>query len=443
MHLESSTAYPGARREAMLARDILHRLFAGFPHGMSIRLWTGDLLHIGEGPARFTMQLRRPGILSDVVLGGGVIALAESYFNSEIELAGDIYSVLGIKDHLESRLDLRDQLALFFRALQLKLKLKRHSGTAPSDQVPAHEPVRHHRRSENRSAVAFHYDVSNDFYKLWLDERMVYSCAYFESPGDTLEQAQINKLDLICRKLRLQPRDRMLDIGCGWGALVMHAAQHYGVKAHGITVSRRQFELARHRIDEAGLGARASVALADYRDLPGEGCFDKIASVGMFEHVGLKNLPLYFSVVHRLLAPRGLFLNHGISHDEEGWRQEDLSSRFINRFVFPDGQLDRISSVLRHTEAQRFEIWDVENLRPHYGMTLRHWVSRLEDRHREALDHVNETIYRIWRIYMAACALEFESGHVGVYQVLASKQGDTAVPLPLTRRDLYEAPAPG
>jgi len=207
----------------------------------------------------------------------------------------------------------------------------------------------------------------------------------------------------------LQPGENLLDIGCGWGALVIHAAQRYRVRAHGVTLSSRQFQVARERIAQAGLEGRVSVELQDYRDLQGESVYDKVASVGMFEHVGLKNLPVYFSTVHRLLKPHGLFLNHGITHDSEGW-QKSLSTEFINRYVFPDGQLDNISNIQHVMERARFEIADVEALRPHYALTLRHWVARLERNHARALQYVNEATYRVWRLYMAACALEFEAG---------------------------------
>jgi cyclopropane-fatty-acyl-phospholipid synthase len=218
--------------------------------------------------------------------------------------------------------------------------------------------------------------------------------------------------------------------------LVIHAALHYGVRATGVTLSPQQLKVARERIAEAGLEDRASVELQDYRDIAGESVYDKIASIGMFEHVGLKNLPIYFSTVHRLLKPHGLFLNHGITHDSEGWRKS-ISTEFINRYVFPDGQLDNISNIQHIMERSRFEIADVEALRPHYALTLREWVARLERNHGRALQFVNEATYRVWRLYMSACALEFESGGIGIYQVLARKRARGNLPLPLTRGHLY------
>jgi cyclopropane-fatty-acyl-phospholipid synthase len=297
-------------------------------------------------------------------------------------------------------------------------------------------PWRRHSRGGNREAIAFHYDVSNDFYRLWLDEQMVYSCAYFETPDDSLDQAQRNKLDHICRKLCLKPGERLLDIGCGWGALIRWAAKHYGVHAHGITLSRNQYDHAREVIRDEGLQDRVTVELRGYRELQGEACYDKIVSVGMFEHVGLANLPRYFEIAKRLLRPGGLFLNHGITQDQEGWGKT-VGTRFINRYVFPDGELDTIANVQRVMERAGFEILDLEGLRRHYALTLRHWVTRLERRKAEAQPLVPESTYRIWHLYMAACAQQFDEGAIGVYQILATNRNGEPAQVPLTRRDLY------
>jgi cyclopropane-fatty-acyl-phospholipid synthase len=296
-----------------------------------------------------------------------------------------------------------------------------------------------HSKESDSAAISFHYDVSNEFYQLWLDQQMVYSCAYFETPHDTLDQAQCNKLDHICRKLRLAPGERFLDVGCGWGALVCWAAKHYGVIAHGITISQQQYDLAMERIKAQGLEDRVTVELRDYRDLVGEAVYDKIASVGMFEHVGLRNLKVYNDTVMRVLKPGGLFLNHGITHDEEGWNH-NITTRFINDYVFPDCELDMVSNIQRGLERAGFVIHDVEGLQSHYAMTLRHWVQRLEARREEALRMVSETTYRVWRFYMMSCALAFEDEGTTIYQILVSRPGGKAQPVPLTRRDLYEKP---
>jgi cyclopropane-fatty-acyl-phospholipid synthase len=434
---QSGSAYRGSEQAAAL----LQRLFRRYPGVLSLRLWDGSAIRAGtqaaQGPdSPFALVFRTPEAVWSAVLGSDPLALADAYFRGELEIEGDFFAALSIKDHLDAlRMPRAEKFLVALTALRLRFlnAAGRHSEFAPSD-APR---IKAHSKAENRDAIRFHYDVSNEFYALWLDPAMVYSCAYFENPGVDLVTAQQSKLDHICRKLCLRPGDKFLDIGCGWGALVMHAARHYGVHAHGVTLSSQQLKMARERIEQAGLGASVSVELLDYRDLPGQGLYDKVASVGMFEHVGLKNLPVYFSTVHRLLKPGGLFLNHGITHDSEGW-QPNVSTEFINRYVFPDGQLDTVSNVQRVMERAKFEIADVEGLRPHYAMTLRHWVVRLERNRALALQYVNEATYRVWRLYMSACALQFESGEIGIYQILASKRAAGIPHLPLTRRHLYQ-----
>ncbi|HTD72592.1 MAG TPA: cyclopropane-fatty-acyl-phospholipid synthase family protein [Steroidobacteraceae bacterium] len=428
-------------RGSQQAAGLLMRLFRRYPQRLTLRLWDGTTIIAGSGNASqspFTLVFRTPEAVWSTVLGSDPLALADAYFRGELDIEGDFFAALSIKDHLDVlQMPRGEKLLAAATALRLRLvnAAAHHSGRlfAPSD-APR---IKAHSKAENREAIHFHYDVSNDFYALWLDRAMVYSCAYFETPDVDLDSAQAAKLEHICRKLSLKPGEKFLDIGCGWGALVIHAAHHYGVHAHGVTLSPQQLNVARERIARAGLGGRVSVELLDYRDLPGEASYDKVASVGMFEHVGLKNLPVYFSTVHRLLKSGGLFLNHGITHDSEGW-EPSVSTEFINRYVFPDGQLDTISNVQRVMERSKFEIADVEALRPHYAMTLRHWVARLEGNRALALQYVNEATYRVWRLYMAACALQFESGEIGIYQVLASKRAVGMPDLPLTRRHLYQ-----
>jgi cyclopropane-fatty-acyl-phospholipid synthase len=370
------------------------------------------------------------------VLGRDPLALAEAYFRGDMDIEGDFFAALSIKDHLDAlQMPAGEKLLAAYSAL--RLRTMNAGRRAEGSLVPSHgQNVKAHSKAENRDAIHFHYDVSNEFYALWLDRAMVYSCAYFDDSSVDLDTAQFAKLEHICRKLSLKPGEKFLDIGCGWGALVIHAARHYGVTAHGVTLSPQQLKVARERIAAAGLSDKVTVELMDYRDLPGECVYNKVASVGMFEHVGLKNLPVYFSTVHRLLKPRGLFLNHGITHDTEGWEQ-NIATSFINRYVFPDGQLEMVSNIQRHMERSKFEIADVESLRPHYARTLRHWVDRLERNRGAALQHVNEATYRVWRLYMAASALQFESGEIGIYQVLAAKRTVGIPDLPLTRRHLY------
>jgi len=421
--------------------ELAQRLFAAYPGALGLRVGQGPGSFSGvfgrdAAPGRtpdFSLNLASGEVLRRLIAGRDPLRFAEAYFRGDVEIDGDFFAALTLKDHLqEMQLPPMLRLKVLLRILGIGGNLP-GSGTA----LPTLD-VREHSRQENRQAIAFHYDVSNDFYRLWLDPAMVYSCAYYAEEGFDLEQAQEAKLEHICRKLRLQPGERFLDIGCGWGALVIHAAKYHGVRAHGITLSKQQLALARQRIEEAGLAEQISVELRDYRDMAPADGFDKISSVGMFEHVGLKNLPQYFAKVHELLRPGGLFLNHGITHDEEGWGQA-LSSVFINRYVFPDGELDLLSNVQREMELKRFEILDVEGLRAHYAKTLRAWVGKLEQNHEEALEHVSEATWRVWRLYMAACAMEFESGELGLYQILASKRLQQGGPAdqPPTRRYMY------
>ena len=420
------------------ALRIFGRLLRGLDTPPALRLWNDAVDAPNRAAAAFTLVLHDPALLRRLVIGRSPLLLAEAYFGGRLDVEGDLYSALGLKRHFASiTLTWHDKLALLRDALRLPMRDAAGSTTGQSMVARLARRFSHrHSRHSDHAAIAFHYDVSNAFYALWLDEQRVYSCAYFKREDDTLEQAQRHKLDHICRKLRLQPGERLLDIGCGWGALVCWAARHHGVRAHGITLSQRQLEYAQQRIRAEGLQDRVSVALCDYRDLPGDAVYDKVSSVGMFEHVGLARLPAYMATVQRVLRPGGLFLNHGITHDEEGWHRT-VESEFINRYVFPDGELDCISNIQLGMERAGFEIHDVEALRPHYALTLRHWVQRLEANREAALREVDEPTYRIWRLYMAACALEFESGGTGVYQILASKRDRGRWALPLTRRDLY------
>jgi len=298
-------------------------------------------------------------------------------------------------------------------------------------------PARHTRK-QDAEAITYHYDVSNDFYAQWLDRHMVYSCAYFRDAGDSLDAAQEQKMDHILRKLRLRPGDTLLDIGCGWGALIMRAAERYGVKALGVTLSQNQYELARERIRERGLEDRCEVRIEDYRDV--EGRFDRIVSVGMFEHVGLNNLRSYFDKVHRLLAPEGVALIHGItSTDPDSAEVPWGGGGFIDRYVFPNGELPHVSMVLKQMAAAGLEAVDIENLRRHYDMTLARWAERFEAAEAQIREMVDEKLYRIWRVYLAGSAYAFRHNWVAVHQILVTHDLGVRA-LPLTRDYMYDAP---
>src|SRR5437867_6358998 len=288
------------------------------------------------------------------------------------------------------------------------------------------------KRSDRR-AISFHYDVSNDFYALFLDKRMVYTCAYYRRPDGDLDQAQEDKLDLVCRKLRLEAGERLLDIGCGWGSLVVWAAERYGADVRGVTLSRAQAEYGQAWIRRLGVQERARVDHLDYRDLPDDLRFDKIAAVGVIEHIGIRNYPAYFARVHQLLAPGGLFLNHGITH-EKHWRRTSETA-FLERHVFPNGEMDNVSHILDVLERARFEIRDVESLREHYARTTRQWVERLQANAERARALVGERIYRTWLLYLAASSVSFTQGSIGLYQIVAARPQPAA--LPTTREAVY------
>jgi len=395
--------HPGLEDTAAILRELL----AGYCGPVAVELWNGETV-IGDEPSSCRIVFHRPEPLRDLILHRDLLRLAEAYLREEVDVEGDIEAVFDLADFIQT---LSPPWPKRFHLLRHALRLQ--AGIHP---LPALGLLRTQRRN-TKASIAYHYDVSNDFYRLWLDPQMVYSCAYFKDGGQSLAAAQCDKLDRICRKLCLAPDQTLLDIGCGWGALVCWAARNYGVRATGITLSAEQHTLASERIEREGLKDRVRVELRDYRDLAEEERFDRIVSVGMFEHIGVRNFPLYFGKIRRLLKPGGLFLNHGITNDT-GWRDTPLT-RFINRYVFPDGELARISHVITAMEDTGFEIIDVEGMRRHYALTLRRWVEALRRQKTRAVEIAGERIYRIWQLYMAGSAHYFDEGSLGVYQVLA------------------------
>ncbi|AMJ62042.1 class I SAM-dependent methyltransferase [Bosea sp. PAMC 26642] len=314
-------------------------------------------------------------------------------------------------------------------------------GTAPSAvaHIKGDEIARDGAPATNKANIAYHYDVSNAFYRLFLDAEMAYTCAYFTEDHDDLERAQRDKLDMICRKLRLKPGDRFLDIGCGWGALVCHAAQHYGVEAHGVTLAEEQLALAREKVARLGLQDRVTLHLKDFTLMEGE--FDKISSIGMFEHVGIANHPTYFRAVNRLLRPRGLYLHHCISRrakkTDKAFNRMPAEYRALVRYIFPGGELDHLGMSIANLERNGFEVHDVEGWREHYRRTTRLWWERLNARQIEAEAEIGPERTRMWLLYLAGCSLAFERGGALVNQTLVSKRRKGASELPLTRADLY------
>lgn len=290
----------------------------------------------------------------------------------------------------------------------------------------------------SQEAIEHHYDVSNAFYQLFLDEAMVYTCAYFTDWTNSLDQAQFDKLDHVCKKLRLQPGDRLLDIGCGWGAMLIHAAKHYGVTGVGVSLSTEQTMLARERIAAAGLSDKITIEIKSYTEI--DDSFDKISSIGMFEAVGIANYETYFSAINRLLKPGGIYLHHAITRrNKKGkrFRRKSAEHKALVKYIFPGGELDHIGMTLANLEAHGMEVHDVENLREHYGRTCRLWAQRLWARFDEAVAEVGEARARLWYFYMAGCAIAFERGTVQINQTVATKRKRGLSVLPQTRADLY------
>jgi cyclopropane-fatty-acyl-phospholipid synthase len=391
---------------------IVERVKAEQAIPLRLRLWTGRTFELGPQPT-VTVALPRASALR-YFISPDLMKLGEAYVEGRIDVEGSLKDVIEVGE------------------------LYARKAASPSRLVGIRRVVSH-SRARDRKAIQYHYDISNDFYALFLDRDMVYSCAYFRSSADTLEQAQEQKLDHILTKLQLKAGERLLDIGCGWGALILRAARKYGAIATGITLSENQYEYASRRIKEEGLEGRCEVRLQDYRDVPGEQAYDKIASIGMFEHVGLKNLRAYFGKIRSLLKDGGLVLNHGITSVDPDSRSVGLGAGdFISRYVFPRGELHHISLVLQEMAQARLDVTDVESLRQHYARTTGMWASRLEQNRSRAIELAGDKRYRIWSVYLQGCSYGFAQGWMTIYQVLACKQGGPQMnPLPLTRDYMY------
>lgn len=398
--------------EKRLAR-MAKRFLDSAPVPLRLQLWNGLAYDLGPTPA-VTVRLKEPSALK-ALFQADFSHLGEAFIHEKIDVDGRIADVMKATEGL-------------IRGVRPRAAIWTQLGRA----------VRHTRRQDAR-AIEHHYDVSNAFYRLWLDANMAYSCAYFRGDADTLDQAQENKFDHICRKLMLAPGERFLDIGCGWGGLVSHAVRHYGVDAVGITLSHNQFEHARERISREGLAGRCRIELLDYRDVPERRKFDKIASVGMFEHVGLSKLPLYFAKIDRLLAERGMVMNHGITTMDPRNRAVGMGAgEFIDRHIFPHGELPHLSLAIRAMSEQGLEAIDVESLRHHYARTLGCWAARLEAARTAATHLVGEKRYRTWLVYLAGCAHAFDRGWISLHQILAVKSGrEGRAPVAWTRGHMY------
>lgn len=424
------------------ARNALEHIYRALELQFGFELWDGSrvpadapagAMRIALSETALTRLLRKPNLKTVVDL----------YSQGQIDpRGGSIFDFAEKRPKIKGR-DVRKRLnktMLARSALSLAM--------GPSNAGMAEDNENDAGRSADRSSgsrkddIAFHYDVSNDFYRLFLDPDMVYTCAYFKDWSNDLATAQKDKLDMICRKLRLQPGDRLLDIGCGWGALICHAAEHYGVTALGVTLAEEQLKLAEQRIAERGLSGKVSVQLVDYRDLP-DGEFDKISSIGMFEAVGLDNYDDYFNSVRRLLRPRGIYLHHAITRrgkkDMKSFRRKRAEYKALVRYIFPGGEVDHIGWTLTNLEAHGFEVHDVEGWREHYARTTRLWADNLMNVKDAAIAEVGEEKYRLWLAYLAGVSLGFQRGTINIFQTVATKRTKGTSFMPPTRQDLYDS----
>src|SRR5712671_3824282 len=443
---------PGTGSDPAVCRAIAVLDFAfgpGAERNYDIRLWDGTILR-GEisPPADFALLIRRRGTLRRMLLRPSELSIVEAVISNDLDVDGNLESAMGLGDSIGKRIQSVRGIARL---------ISKVVGLPRDDEAPPLHESRYGRslrlltpraRKSTEAEIRFHYDVGNEFYALWLDPSMLYTCAYYRKESDDLATAQINKLNHICRKLRLERGERFLDIGCGWGGLVMHAAEIYGVEATGITLSAAQAEWAQKRIAEKGLGDRCSVEVMDFRDLPVSARFDKISSVGVTEHVPENKQPAYFARAFNALEPAGLFLNHCEVSARAARRTNRIGERigrwlwkrdqFIDKYVFPDARLVPLASVIGSAESTGFEVRDVESLREHYMMTLRAWLRGLERRRMDAIKLVGERTYRVWRLYMSAGAYGFRTGGINIVQTLLSKPSpEGRAGVPLTREHLY------
>lgn len=417
------------------ADALSHKLYEGLTHELEayrgpsfeLRLWDNTGANYGSGRPSFVVTVKSLDVLKAILWDPNEISLGDAFVKGELEVEGDIFAMFEFADFVFKKEHASEQASYARRLAISAAKMYQDLQYKVSDLFV-------HTLRRDRQAISFHYDKPAEFFAPWLGPSMVYSCAYFRRNSESLEEAQRNKLDLICKKLSLKPGEEMLDIGCGWGSLILHAAKYYGVHATGITLSEQQFAFARQRISKESLDAECDVQLCDYRQISHDSpVFDKVSSVGMFEHVGWQNLDTYFDTVKRLLKPGGAFLNHGIVSSLEEFKKQGPS--FIRKYVFPDTALATLPIVTTEAEHAGFELRDIECLREHYERTLHDWVDRLERCKRELLNYVDPETYRVWRLYMAGSAEAFRRAKISIYQILLWNPGSEQPALPCTRED--------
>jgi cyclopropane-fatty-acyl-phospholipid synthase len=429
-------------RHLAAARNLLEHVGQHVETGLSVKLWDGSIVPVGQDPIPgLHVVIRDAGVLGSLLRRPSLERLLQQYVTAGIDFEGaDLVTLINTARERRTRHWQRRLEKPYLLRQALSLIAARSPTRADGLRYAGDDTGRATAKRDEKHFVQFHYDVSNEFYSLFLDPEMQYSCGYFRSWENSLEQAQQDKLDMICRKLRLAPGERMLDIGCGWGGLLVYAAQKYGIEGHGVTLSERQYEFALEKVRRFGLEDRVRLELRDYRELSGE--YDKIASIGMYEHVGLANMEEYFRKVRSLMRDRGVFLNHGITRrakrSKRRFHRISPGRRVILKYVFPGSDLDHVGSSVAHLEASGFEVHDVEGWREHYARTTELWSQRLEARREEAIEHVGEDRYRMWVAYLAAVSVSFTDGSLRIFQTVATKHKAKGVSgMPPTREDLY------
>jgi cyclopropane-fatty-acyl-phospholipid synthase len=413
--------------------SILKALTQGYAGNFLVRLWTGETWQPSSGPTPFTLVLKHGGALRAMFWPFDKMGVGEAYIFDDYDIEGDIFAFTMLLKHL---VKLRQTRSFWSKIALLRGLMKLPKQHNPRDVSKAGRPVEgDHSLRNDRDAISFAYDLSNEFYNLWLDERMLYTCAYFNSPDESLETAQLRKIDFICRKLRLKPGDKFVDFGCGWGALAIHAAKNYGAQVTGVTLAGEQAKWCEQAIDKAGVRDRVKIVYCDYRDFKAVGQFDAASSVGMGEHIGGKNLQVFFNKIYECLRPGGVYLHHGIHLRPH--TPFPLWTAFARKYVFPNGELHSILPLQDAATRAGFEVRDLENIRESYILTLENWVKRLEANHDAVVKLVGEVSYRVFRIYMAGATLGFKAGVYSLNQLLLSKPNDGSAGLPLTRMDWY------
>jgi cyclopropane-fatty-acyl-phospholipid synthase len=430
-----------AERRIKSFKALLMQIHQRMALEFGFRLWDGSSVPADWPASSLAVAIADEGAVAGLLRAPKITTLANLWAAKRIDIVnGTLFDLVAKRPKGRTR-DFTKSLSKL-RALKTAVDFLfvPRGGPWPLEAVAPDRPS-DGSPDENKKDIAHHYDVSNAFYQLWLDKEMFYSCAYFHDWDDDLEKAQIQKLDMICRKLRLKPGETVLDIGCGWGAFACHAAQNYGVKVHGVTLSEQQLALAKQKVERLGLTDKVTLDLADYTLIEGEARFDKITSIGMFEHVGADNFATYFKTVRRLLKPGGLLLHHAITRPggsraaRTGKKRADFAA--LTRYIFPGGELDYIGRTITNLELHGFEIHDVEGWREHYQRTCKFWHDRLVANYDAACREVGEVTTRVWMVYLAACSITFQRNNAGIYQTLASKRVRGPVGLPPTRADLY------